>query len=179
VGAVTKLIAGIPATSGALEFEDVFHCHYDRILRVILRLVRDSGRAEDLTVEVFWEFWRNPPRKTNDPGGWLYRTAIRAGLDELRRQARREKYERLFPFIQISQTPEQLHFLKEKQERVRKVLASIKPRDAELLIMRFDGFSYHEIGQMIGVQPGSIGVRLSRAQQAFRKEYIDRYGIER
>ncbi len=180
MNADSKLIEGIPAASGAIEFEDVFLAQYDRVLRIIRRFVRDPGRAEDLTVDVFWKLWRKPPRKLADPGGWLYRTAVRAGLDELRRQSRREKYERLFSFAQTSPTtPEQVHSVKEKQQRVCKTLAAIKPRDAELLILRFDGLSYQEIGETLAMNPASIGVLLNRAQQAFRKEYINRYGYER
>jgi RNA polymerase sigma-70 factor (ECF subfamily) len=178
VNADSKLIADIPTASEAFEFEDVFASQYDRILRVIRRLVRDPGRAEDLAVEVFWKLWRKPPRKQSDPGGWLYRTAIRAALDDLRRQARREKYEKLFSFPMMAPTPEQQHSVNERRERVQRVLASLKTRDAELLILRFDGFSYQEIEQMLAVRPGSVGVLLKRAQAAFRKEYVHRYGYE-
>jgi RNA polymerase sigma-70 factor (ECF subfamily) len=178
VDADSRLISGIPTASEVFDFEEVFAAQYDRIFRVIRRLVRDSGRAEDLAVEVCWKLWRKPPRKQADPGGWLYRTAIRAALDELRRQARREKYERIFSFPRMAPTPEQLHSLNERRERVQRVLASLKTRDAELLILRFDGFSYQEIEQMLAVRPGSVGVLLKRAQEAFRKEYVHRYGYE-
>jgi RNA polymerase sigma-70 factor (ECF subfamily) len=176
VNADSEPITELPVQSLTFDFEGVFLNQYSRIVGVIGRIVNDSGRAEDLAVEVFWKLLRKPRRKTTDPGGWLYRTAIRTGLDELRKESRRTKYERMFSLTRVSPTPEQTYSENEKQQRVRKVLASINSRSAELLILRSNGLSYQEIAQALELNPASIGPLLSRAQQAFRKEYIKRYG---
>jgi RNA polymerase sigma-70 factor (ECF subfamily) len=65
--------------------------------------------------------------------------------------------------------------LTEQQAHVRSVLASIKTRDAELLVLRGDGLSYQEIAEALNVNPASVGTFLKQAQQAFRKEYQRRY----
>src|SRR3989442_14496887 len=80
------------------DFRELFHAQYARIVRLILRIVKDDGRAEEIAVEAFWKLWRNPKAHGEGANGWLYRTAIRMGLDELRSQRRREKYEKLFGF---------------------------------------------------------------------------------
>jgi RNA polymerase sigma-70 factor (ECF subfamily) len=49
-------------------------------------------------------------------------------------------------------------------------------RQAELLLLRSQGFSYQELASTLGLNPASIGSVLSRAQQKFRKEFIKRYG---
>lgn len=176
MNADSEPIAEIPLEPAAFDFESVFLAEYARVVRIVGRIVKDPARAEDLAIEVFWKLWRKPRRKVSGAGGWLYRTAVRAGLDELRKQSRREKYERLFTFARPNPTPEQLHSENEKQERVRKVLASLKPRFAGLLILRCEGLSYQELAQVLELNPASIGTLLSRAQQAFRKEYSERYG---
>ena len=56
------------------------------------------------------------------------------------------------------------------------MLASLKTRDAELLLLRNDGHTYDEIAEILDLNAASVGTLLSRAQQAFRKEYIKRYG---
>jgi RNA polymerase sigma-70 factor, ECF subfamily len=104
--------------------------------------------------------------------------AVRAGLDELRRQARRARYESLIGFDRGSLTPEEIHSATEELERVRLVLGAIEPRRAELLLLRSDGLSYEEVASALNLNPASVGTLLSRAQQAFRKEYIKRYGEE-
>ena len=170
-------ISNVSVKLSAFEFDAVFLAQYSRIVRIIGRIVNDSGRAEDLALEVFWKLWRKP-RTSSDPGGWLYRTAIRVGLNELRSQERRKKYERLFTFAKPNATPEELHSEKETQQRVRKVLASIRAKDAELLMLRSEGESYNEIALVLGISPASIGTLLNRAEQAFRREYVNHYGNE-
>jgi RNA polymerase sigma factor (sigma-70 family) len=138
--------------------------------------VGDPARAEELAVEVFCRLSRSPGAQGPKAGGWLHRTAIRAGLDELRRRARREKYEQLFSVFRPHPTPEQIHSLEEKQRHVRATLSRLKPRDAELLVLRSDGLSYQEIAEALDLNPASVGTLLVRAQKTFRKEYTRRYG---
>ena len=56
------------------------------------------------------------------------------------------------------------------------VLSAIARRQAQLLVLRSDGFSYDELASTLDLNPASVGTLLARAQQAFRKEYIKRYG---
>jgi len=56
------------------------------------------------------------------------------------------------------------------------VLASIPKRDAELLVLRSVGFSYSELGDALQLKQTSVGTMLSRAQQAFKNEYLRRFG---
>ena len=112
----------------------------------------------------------------NQADGWLYRTAVRMGLDELRRQTRQSRYERFVEFVRRSPTPEQVWAVREEQEKVRRVLGILKPREAELLVLRSHGLSYDELASALNLNPVSLGTLISRAQQAFRREYIKRYG---
>jgi RNA polymerase sigma-70 factor (ECF subfamily) len=45
-----------------------------------------------------------------------------------------------------------------------------------LLLLRADGLSYDEVAAVAHLNPSSIGTFISRAQRAFRKEYVRRYG---
>ena len=56
------------------------------------------------------------------------------------------------------------------------MLASLRPTDAELLLLRSDGLPYEEIAAVLSMNPASVGTLLSRAKAAFRKEYVKRYG---
>lgn len=161
----------IPDFAGPFDFETLFHARYSRIARVIARVVRDHARAEEIAVEVFWKFWRtgNAP-KDDRAGGWLYRTAVRMALDDLRKHARRIRYESETKQRPVD-TPEDVHAAAQERDRVRLVLASLDARQSELLLLRGDGLSYNEIAAALELNPASVGTLLSRAQQAFRKEY--------
>jgi len=161
---------------GLLEIETIFQAEYQRVARVIARVIQDPSRAEELAVEVFLKWSRNPKARGEAAQAWLYRIAVRAGLDELRRETRRARRQGLFRFVGYSPTPEDVRASREDQQRVRVVLAAIQPRQAELLLLRNQDLSYDELACALDLKPASIGTFLSRAEQAFRKEYIKRYG---
>ncbi len=164
------------APDSALDIEVLFRARFDRVARVIARVVRDPARAEELAVEAFVRLWRTPRAHTPQAEAWLYRTAVRLGLDELRRQTRRDRYEGLLAVIRRIPTPEQLHAAAEEQDRVRAVLASLPTRQAELLLLRSHDLSYSELAAALDIHPASLGTLLARAQKSFRKEYVRRYG---
>jgi RNA polymerase sigma-70 factor (ECF subfamily) len=159
-----------------LDFETVFRQYYGRVARLIGRIVRDPGRAEELAVDVFLSLSRNPRVLGENPGAWLHRTAVRAGLYELRRLARRDRVAHLLGRGDPPPDPAQVHAAAEEQRQVRTVLAAMDRRRAELLLLRSSGLSYEEVAAALGLNAASIGTLLSRAQEAFRKEYIKRYG---
>ena len=162
--------------SASFDFEAVFRAEYARVSKVIARVVRDPARAEELAAEVLWKFSRTPKAQGPNAAGWLYRTATRMGLDELRKQCRREKYEQLFDWVRVTRTPEELHLENEEQRRVRAILSRMKKTQAQLLVLRSEGFIYEDIAQTLGLNAASIGTLLRRAEETFRKEYVKRYG---
>ena len=117
--------------------DEIFRAHYERIARVIGRVIHDQARAEEVAVEVFLKWWRNPRAQGEHAEGWLYRTAVRKALDELRNQTRRNRLERFLRLARESPaTPERLYTASLEQQRVRSVLGALKSRDAELLLLR-------------------------------------------
>jgi RNA polymerase sigma-70 factor (ECF subfamily) len=176
VNARSNAIAAMEAPQRPFDFEAVFHARYGQVARVIARVIRDPARAEELAVEVLWKFWRTPRAQSEQAGGWLYRTAVRIGLNELRRRLRGHRHEQLSDVTPGAPDPEQVRAAAEEQEHVRAVLAALNPRQAELLLLRGSGLSYAELAASLELNPASVGTLISRAQQAFRKEFIQRYG---
>ncbi|MBY0503935.1 MAG: sigma-70 family RNA polymerase sigma factor [Bryobacteraceae bacterium] len=156
-----------------LDLQSVFATHYARVARTIALVLGDCGRAEELAVEVFLRWDRE---QNAHPEGWLYKTAANLAIDELRARTRRERLSRFLPWRRPPDTPEEIHAAKQARDGVRAVLARMKPREAALLLLRTEGFSYEELAAALGLNPASVGTLLSRAQQTFRKEYLARYG---
>ncbi|MEO8028641.1 MAG: sigma-70 family RNA polymerase sigma factor [Bryobacteraceae bacterium] len=182
-GRIEALVEREPgeASSGGstpFDFEATFLAQFDRVVRLLGRVVRDPARAEELGVEVFLKLWRSPEAQAGNAEGWLYRTAVRKGLDELRSRTRRATYERLLSFTKHVRTPEDIRAASEEQEKVRSVLEILSRRQAELLVLRSHGLSYGELAAALAVNPASVGALLGRAQTAFRREYVKRYGEE-
>ena len=173
--AQTEPAAVIQTETSGFDFDSVFQAEYRRIARVIARLVKDSGRAEELAIGVFWKLSRTAAAQGPAVSGWLYKTAIRTALDDLRKQYRRQRYERLF-FLSRQTSTENPEASLDRQDCVRSVLASLDKRTALMLVLRSEKFTYEDIAQALAINPASVGTLLRRAQEAFRKEYIKRYG---
>jgi RNA polymerase sigma-70 factor (ECF subfamily) len=179
VNAPIEAIADATSDAPPFDIESFFLAHYSRVVRIIGRVVRDAPRSEELAVEVFLKLWRNRNAQSENVEGWLYRVAVRTGVDELRRQARRAHYERMLAWIRPGSspvTPEDIHSAAQEQERVRSILSVLDPRQAQFLLLRSYDFSYSEVAAILELNPASIGTLLCRAQESFRKEYIKKYG---
>ena len=158
------------------EFEALFHAYYSRLARLLYRVTGDTGRAEEIASEAFWRLHRKPPPDTANLEGWLYRAGIRLALDQLKKERRRARYEALAPNSSTAPVPQQLLEQSQDRERVRGALGALKPEQAALILLRGDGFSYAEIAARLHLNPASVGTLLARAEEAFRKEYVKRYG---
>jgi RNA polymerase sigma-70 factor (ECF subfamily) len=169
-----EIAAEVPAPG--FELEALFRAQYARIAGLIGRVVRDQARAEELAVEVFLKLTRDGKAPSEHVEAWLYRAAARVALDELRRRTRRQRYEKLVGWAVAAPTPEEIHLAAEERERVRRALSGIAKRQAEILLLHSEGLSYLQLACALQLNPASIGTLLSRAQQAFRKEYVKRYG---
>lgn len=169
-------LPAVIANTEATDFDAFFTANYVPLTRLIYRVVGDTGWAEELAAEAFWKLHRNRPRSSQNLAGWLYRTGLRLALDELKKSKRRRRYEGFAPEPAAELNPEQAAARMEQQLRVRQVLAAMKPEKAVLLVLRSEGYSLAEVAGILSLKPNSVGTLLARADAAFRKEYVSRYG---
>lgn len=166
----------------AAEFEALFLEHYVRIVSVLVRVVGERTRAEELATETFLRLYRQPllPHPEGNVGGWLYHTAVNLGIDSLRASARRKHYEQAAGQAMMEGSaadgPLDEVLRAERCRLVRQVLATLDPAQAHGLILRASGFSYKELAQCLGVALGSVGTMLARAEAKFHKRYVELHG---
>jgi RNA polymerase sigma-70 factor (ECF subfamily) len=165
----------IPVENRA-SIDELFTAHYTGLARVIYRVTGDTAAAEELAAEAFWKLHRRPPASHANLVGWLYRTALRLALDSLKMRKRRTRYESEAARAATPGNPEEAAERLERERRVREVLGAIKPEQAALLVLRGEGHTLAEIADLLYLNPGSAGTFVARAEAAFRKEYVDRYG---
>jgi RNA polymerase sigma-70 factor (ECF subfamily) len=166
--------------------EVLFRAHYARIASMLARLTGDRGQAEEIAADVFHKLAQRPAllESREDLTAWMYRVATNAGFDALRMKSRRRKYEELAGVNGVhavatnhtgdSALDEMLR--EERCARVRRVLSDMKPREAQLLLLRSSGLAYREVAQTLGIQPGSVGTLLARAEAEFERRFRTRYG---
>ena len=163
--------------AGDLEaFESLFRRHQQEVYGWIVRIVRDSGIAEDLTVETFWRIYRS--RSRFDTAGnfraWARRIATNAALDHLR-HSRRE-----------TELPEDLAgpaaadpaVRREARERIRKAFQELPPKYrlvATLALIEEE--PYNNIAEAAGMSVALVKVRVFRAVRMLRKK-LNSLGVE-
>ena len=78
------------AAGDMVAFEALFREYQGAVFGWIMRIVRDRGAAEELTVETFWRAWS--ARARFDPqrefGAWARRIASNLALNHLKRRGR-------------------------------------------------------------------------------------------
>jgi RNA polymerase sigma factor (sigma-70 family) len=162
-----------------VDIDAVFQEHYPRIVAMLARLTGDRAQAEELAADTFCKLSARGPA-AEDAAPWLYRVATNAGLDALRVNSRRRIRERQAHIenLRTASADGALdRILREEQRaRVQSVLAEMKPRDAELLLLRQGGLAYRELANALGVQASSIGTLLARAETDFERRFRARYG---
>ena len=155
--ALCKGVEEVSSDPPGFDLEILFHAEYPRVVRTIARVTRDRPRAEELAVEVFLRIAKHPNAQRSNARGWLYRTAVRLSLDELRRAARRTRFQSLLHAGERASTPEDVRAANEEQGQVRAVLAALSRRQAEMLVLRNQGFSYSELAATLQLNPASVG----------------------
>jgi RNA polymerase sigma-70 factor (ECF subfamily) len=175
-----KLLAHIQGGDEA-AFETFFLRHYERVYGALYALLGNKADAEDMAQQVFFKLYQAPERLRLLPGeatnvaGWLYRVALNEGYNKLRSQKRRnfwlEQLGRLWPWSSHQFDPAYQAESQDKQAQVRQILLAMKPRQAQLLLLRYQGLSYTELAVALQVAPGSVGSLLTRAERVFREKY--------
>lgn len=160
------------------SFDTVFNQHYDRVYGLLFRLVGTRTEAEDLTQEVFIKLYKHAfekrflPQRDHNIGAWLYRTAMNTGYNALKSNQRQDQRNVLLvpdpnglPGVDTSVEA------RERVTAVRRALANLSERDAQLLLMRQMGFSYRECAEICNVASSSVGTLVKRAADAFKQVY--------
>jgi RNA polymerase sigma factor (sigma-70 family) len=164
------------------SFEQLFLTTYPCLVGLLRRMLGDSGRAEELANEAFLKLHSTvlPPSIRANVSGWLYRTAMNMGIDDLRARNRHAKVTReASKAASASSQPEdglQRVLRAETQQRVRLALSKLKPEWAQILLLRASGYSYKEIASHLDVSDGSVGTLLMRAESGFEKCYLELFG---
>jgi RNA polymerase sigma-70 factor (ECF subfamily) len=148
---------------------------YDRysaiVYSVALRVLGDTGKAEDVMQEVFLYLWRNPNAYDAARGtlpAWLAVIARNRAIDQIRRRRETEDVEEI-P-LAAHQNLEDEAARAELISRVRKSLETMPVEQrAALELAYFKGLTHTEIAARTQQPLGTVKTRIRSALQALRK----------
>src|ERR687897_2272961 len=166
-GAVTdhSLVAAVRRGDDR-AFEALYLRYHRRIQAYVMGMVKDHGRAEDVTQEVFVSALRRM-RETERPIAfkpWIYEIAKNACIDQFRRSRRTEEVslqadEGLAPadygrLVGSDPTPDAAVAAKQDLDHLCGAFGGLSDTHHEILVMReLEGMSYREIGERMGMSP--------------------------
>ena len=165
---------------GRAWFDAIFREHYPRVVAMLARLTGDRGQAEEIAADTFCKLSARDAGPDECLAPWVYRVATNGGLDALRMNARRRQREQAAHAESLRLAPSACALegmmREERRARVQEVLSDMKPRDAQILLLRAEGLAYRELAETVGVQASSIGTLLARAEAEFERKFRARYG---
>ncbi|HKE24027.1 MAG TPA: sigma-70 family RNA polymerase sigma factor [Bryobacteraceae bacterium] len=153
---------------------------YDRyggiVFRLILRMVRDSGTAEDLVQETFLRVWNRAGGFDGERGAvgpWLLAVARNRAIDHLRARGGRaentiELNEIENPALFAAAASDPLHF--DLARHVKRALGRLTPQQREAIeLAYFEGMSQTEIAERMGQPLGTVKTWMRRALELMRE----------
>ncbi len=147
------------AAGSAEAFDRLVERHQARLVRFAAGLLRDRERAEDAVQETFLRLLRSPPAigSADDAGPWLFRVCRNLSYDlmktEAREQSRRDRLQAVAP-----PTPDEQSAEAEVLALVRREWNLLPAREREALWLKVhEGMNYAQIGEVLGVKPGTVG----------------------
>lgn len=150
-----------------------------KMFNLAYSLTRNHEAADDLAQEVFIKAYLALPnfKFRSAFGTWLYRIAVNASKDFLRKETKVRKIplEDSPPgtLMQEDSTPE-IDEAREKENQKKMVHFALEslPKNYQVILTLRDiqGFPYGEISRMLNISPGTVDSRLHRARKLLRKK---------
>jgi RNA polymerase sigma-70 factor, ECF subfamily len=145
----------------ALAFRELFDRYKNPIYGFVRRRVDDSGRAEEITQDVFMALIqnRNGYEVRSSFRTYLYRIAMNRVASEFRKAKDDPR-----PAAPAGGGDASV------AQQVREALEKIEPEQRQVVMLReYEGLSYQEIAEVLKVPVGTVRSKLFRAKLALRE----------
>jgi RNA polymerase sigma-70 factor (ECF subfamily) len=166
-------------SSGALDevtavpvfrFEEFFEAEHVRLARALYLLTGSATEADELTQEAMvrvYERWERV-RRMDSPQGYLFRTALNLHRSRLRWLASRARH-----ILQATPSPDPAEVVQSRDSLAR-ALASLPTGQREAVVLvEWLGMDQGDAATALGIKPGSVRARLSRAKADLRRMLED------
>ncbi len=156
------------ATEDASALAALYDATCSRVHGLALRIVRDAGAAEEVTLDVYLQAWRDAPRFDATRGNalaWLLTIARSRAIDRLRSMGRARSTTvplDAAAFVAASGPgPDEDAAQSQRRERIQRAMARLSPEQREAItIAYFSGMSHSEIAAALGQPLGTIKTRI-------------------
>ncbi len=162
-----------------------------RIFLLCFRLLQDRDEADAATQDAFFKAYqaltKGAASSVEDPAKWLTRIAVNTCLDRIRGRAWkfwRRRREPAAEELVLATTPdrepsaEDRVFALEINRRLAAAMEKLSPRQRAVFALRHhEHRGVEEIGEILGLDTGTVKAHMSRALAKLREELRDMYGL--
>jgi RNA polymerase sigma-70 factor (ECF subfamily) len=157
------------------DFEALFRDYQGDVYGWILRIVRDRGVAEELTVETFWRIWKARDRFDPQRGfaPWARRIATNLALGYLRHRPREVS---LLVEPQAAAIPDPA-VASETSLKIQRAFRELPPKlQAAATLALIEEQKYEDIASALGISVAGVKSRVFRAVRILRRK-LEKVGI--
>jgi len=164
-------------------FDLLVRKYQHKVVKLVLRYVRNPAEAEDITQEAFIKAYRALPQFRGDSAfyTWMYRIAINTAKNSLASRDRSpiaydldltdpEESHSVQTKLQDPDTPEGMALTEEIRGIVNSAIEGLPEELKTAIVLReLDGLSYEEIAAAMECPVGTVRSRIFRAREAIDK----------
>ena len=146
-----------------------YRTHARRLFNISMRILRDSGAAEDVMQETILKYLTSDiqPLGEAKAAAWLNKACIRSSIDELRKNKREQLFFNEYAASeQVAEAESQQEDMTDVEVgRVKKAMAELKdPYRLILNLALIEGLDYDEIAEVTRQSQGTIRTQFSRGK---------------
>lgn len=147
---------------------ELYDRHATTVYSIALNVLKDPGRAEDVTHDVFLRLWTQPDRYDPSVGRfapWFYRVARNRSIDVIRQRRRelRPEEPQVFELTlpDSAPKPDEAVVANDEADRVRAALQTLPDNQRELLeLAYFSGMTQSQMAEYLNIPLGTIKTRV-------------------
>ena len=147
------------------QYNEMVTLYADHIFRFVVKNIRQSEDARDIVQTSFEKLWIHRDSVMPDQAkSWLFTVAYHQLIDFTRKQNRTPP-----PINSAEPTTGSLFEKKALQEKLHEALGQLNEVQRSLVLLKdYEGYSYQEIGKIMGLAESQVKVYLHRARQTLR-----------
>ncbi|MGI8950747.1 MAG: RNA polymerase sigma factor [Chitinophagaceae bacterium] len=151
------------------EYNECVHKHADNVFRFIIKNLQHEEDAKDIVQTAFEKLWRNRSAVDNEKSkSYLFTVAYNQMIDHVRKIKRIQLKDEFSAEIKVHYQP--VHNAK---KTLNDALNRLNETQKSLVLLKdYEGYSYEEIGEIMGLNSSQVKVYLHRARIILRNYLV-------
>jgi RNA polymerase sigma-70 factor (ECF subfamily) len=168
----------IPVSLDEAGFEHLFKTYFLSLTHFARKYVHDNDTAKEIVHDVFLNLWgkRNSIDSSSSLKSYLFTSVYNRCMNYIRDQRKFNKDDQVFNIIEqeTQEVPYDHLETMELESRIIEALNDLPARCKEIFMLsRFEGTSYAEIAEKLGLSVKTIETQMSKALRILREKLHD------